>query len=49
MLYAMDGYEQQSQRDTYSQVLFPNSDAKYYLNVQFPTKHNYIYSSVDIG
>ncbi len=46
MLYAMDGYEQQSQRDTYSQVLFPNSDAKYYLNVQFPTKHNYIYSSV---
>lgn len=46
MLYSTDNYAEGTHLNTYSQVLFPNSDTKYYLNVQFPTKHNYIFSSV---
>lgn len=33
-------------KSTYSQLLFPNSDTRYYLNVSFPTKDRYIFSSV---
>lgn len=46
ILYATDKYDPQSHLAAYSQVLFPNSDTKYHLRVQFPTKHNYIFSSV---
>lgn len=46
VLYATDGYESGSKNEVYSQVLFPNTDTPYRLNVEFPTKNNYIFSSV---
>lgn len=46
VLYATDGYESGSENEVYSQVLFPNTDTPYRLNVEFPTKNNYIFSSV---
>ena len=46
ILYSTRHYNPASRENTYEQALFPNSSAKYHLKVQFPTKHNYIYSSV---
>lgn len=46
ILYSTEQYDPATKMNAYSQVLFPNSDVKYYLHVQFPTKHNYIFSSV---
>lgn len=46
IIYSTDRYDATSPMNTYSQVLFPNSETKYYLKVQFPTKHNYIFSTV---
>jgi signal transduction histidine kinase len=46
ILYASDGYEDAPSTGIYSQVLFPNTDSQLRLNVEFPTKHNYIFSSV---
>lgn len=45
-LYSTRHYNPASKENTYEQALFPNSTTKYHLKVQFPTKHNYIYSSV---
>lgn len=46
IIYSTEGYDPALKMGTYSQALFPNSDVKYYLNVQFPTKQKYIFSSV---
>ena len=46
ILYATDGYDFNATRGVYSQTLFPNTDNQYVLNVEFPTKRNYIFSSV---
>ena len=46
ILYASNGYDDTATKEVYSQMLFPNTDNQLRLNVQFPTKHNYIFSSV---
>lgn len=44
-IYATQGY-QSDIKDIYSIPLFSNTDVPYRLNVEFPTKNNYIFSSV---
>lgn len=46
ILYASSGYEENLSTGIYSQMLFPNTDSQLRLNVEFPTKNNYIFSSV---
>ncbi len=48
MVYKTNGYSPMSQRDVYSQVLFPNDpkSKQNTLNVTFPNKSDYIFSSV---
>lgn len=46
IVYSTSNYDSQNNLDSYSKVLFPNSNSKFTLSVQFPTKHNYIFSSV---
>lgn len=45
-LYSTEGYDQSSEKNNYSQILFPNSDVKYYLKLTFPTKGTYVFSTV---
>ena len=44
-VYGTEGFENNS-KNTYSILLFPNTDVPYRLSVQFPTKQNYVFSSV---
>lgn len=44
-LYSTEGYKVKN-TDTYTIPLFANTDVQYRLNVQFPTKNKYIFSSV---
>ncbi len=44
-IYATPGYDPED-KSIYSIPLFANTDVSYRLNVEFPTKHNYIFSSV---
>ncbi len=46
ILYATEGYDLDATKGVYSQTLFPHTDNRYVLNVEFPTKTNYIFSSV---
>lgn len=46
IIYATDKYDPSLNLNSYTQLLFPNSQLKYHLNVQFPTKQNYIFSTV---
>ncbi|MBD5189491.1 MAG: HAMP domain-containing histidine kinase [Bacteroidales bacterium] len=47
LLYSTNGYEvSDDTQDNYNIQLFPNTDVNYRLSVQFPTKSNYIFSSV---
>ena len=47
LLYSTEGYEvSDNAQNNYSIQLFPNTDVNYRLSVQFPTKSNYIFSSV---
>ncbi|MDE6753850.1 MAG: HAMP domain-containing histidine kinase [Muribaculaceae bacterium] len=46
ILYASKGYDENLEKGIYSQILFPNTDSQLRLNVEFPTKTNYIFSSV---
>ena len=46
IIYATDGYDVNLEKGVYSQILFPNTDSKLRLNVEFPTKRNYIFSTV---
>lgn len=46
ILYSTEGYSDSPDVDKYSQVLFPNTDSQIRLNVEFPTKDTYIFSSV---
>ncbi len=48
IVYSTAGYAPQSQSEVYSQVLFPGDPVskQNYLNVTFPTKGDYIFSSV---
>lgn len=46
LIYSTPGYDQERTDGVYSQVLFPNTDSQLKLKVYFPTKTNYIYSSV---
>lgn len=45
-IYKTEGFVNTEDNQLYSQILFPNSQTKYYLKVCFPTKDSYIYSSV---
>ena len=45
-IYASGGFSGENPRETYSIPLFSNSDVYYTLKVEFPTKKNYIFSSV---
>lgn len=44
-IYATDGFNPEDE-DKYVIPLFSNTDVSYRLNVEFPTKHSYIFSSV---
>lgn len=47
LLYSTEGYnETEDSHNNYMIPLFPNTDVNYRLSVQFPTKSNYIFSSV---
>lgn len=47
IIYSTSGYNPElNEKQTYSARLFPNSNSRYELKVQFPTKANYIFSSV---
>ena len=46
IIYASQNYDDSLSKGVYSQVLFPNTDSQLRLNVQFPDKNNYIFSSV---
>ncbi|MDE6290915.1 MAG: HAMP domain-containing histidine kinase [Muribaculaceae bacterium] len=47
IIYSTDDYDPDlSEKKIYSARLFPNSNSRYELKVEFPTKANYIYSSV---
>ena len=48
VVYKTDGYSPMSQQDVYTQVLFTNDarSKQYMLNVTFPNKSDYIFSSV---
>ena len=46
IIYATDGYVVEEKDDRYTQALFPNTDNQLRLNVEFPTKDTYIFSSV---
>ena len=47
IVYSTDDYDPDlSEKKIYSARLFPNSNSRYELKVEFPTKANYIYSSV---
>lgn len=45
-VYETQGYEEKPARDVYSQLVFPNSNNPYQLSISFPTKRNYVFSSV---
>lgn len=46
VIYESAGYDSDPKEKAYSMVLYPHTDNQYMLNVKFPTKHNYIFSSV---
>lgn len=47
IVYSTSDYDPDiSEKEIYSALLFPNSNSRYELKVEFPTKANYIYSSV---
>ena len=46
ILFATDGYKDDSDEGIYYQTLFPNTESQLRLNVEFPTKSTYIFSSV---
>ena len=46
IIYSTASYDPELMKGVYSQPLFENTDSKLILNVEFPTKKNYIFSSV---
>lgn len=46
IIYASPRYDENIGKGKYSQTLFPNTDRKLKLNVEFPNQKNYIFSSV---
>lgn len=44
--YQTEGFDRNNTKAIYSQTLFPNSDSQLWLNVEFPSKSNYVFSSV---
>ena len=46
ILLQSEGFNPDEEKGVYTQVLFPNTDTKYLLKVEFPTKNSYIFSSV---
>ena len=47
LIYTSSGYDEAApEHEIYSQALFPHTDNRYQLLVEFPTKNNYIFSSV---
>lgn len=46
IIYQSEGYSTDDVDDNYSATLFPNSTMQYKLSVDFPTKENYIFSTV---
>lgn len=46
ILYSTSDFDSEATDDTYTSMLFPNSDTSYKLIVEFPTEENFIYRSV---
>ena len=46
LIYTTNKFERESPKNLYSQTLFPNSGSPLRLNVEFPQKNKYIFSSV---
>lgn len=46
LVYSTDGFKNTGAKDSYSIPLFSNTDMYYMMKVEFPTKKNYIFSSV---
>ncbi len=46
LLYATDGFNSQAQKGKYTVSLFSHTSNPYELQIEFPTKNNYIFSSV---
>ncbi len=46
IVYQTEGYDPALEKGVYTQALFQNSGAKFYLIIEFPTKNSYIFSSV---
>lgn len=46
LIYSTDGFKNLGAKDSYSIPLFSNTDTYYMLKVEFPTKKNYIFSTV---
>ncbi len=46
VVYSTEGYEPDLDEGIYTQPLFQNTGTTYFLKIEFPTKHSYIFSSV---
>ena len=46
LIYTTNKFEKESPKNVYSQMLFPNTGSPLRLNVEFPQKNKYIFSSV---
>ena len=46
LIYTSNNFDRNSPKNTYSQTLFPNTGSPLRLNVEFPQKNKYIFSSV---
>lgn len=46
LLYNTHGYDEKNTKEIYNITLFANTDTNYKLSVEFPTKRNYIFSSL---
>lgn len=46
LIYTTNKFGKESAKDTYTQILFPNTASSLKLNVEFPQKNKYIFSSV---
>ena len=45
-MYSTSGYNESDGDEIFSQILFPNSQTKYFLKIIFPSKKSYIFESV---
>ncbi len=46
VIYQTEGFDLEQEKGVYTQALFPNTNSRYFLKIEFPTKNSYIFSSV---